>query len=163
MSEPIQSISQGNYLLSNMAAQKLYAQSPLTTGVSGTSAYIGIEPSARYNETVLWSGSAGTGTNLVLSENYTNFDRLRFEYRPWSTGETPSHQISEVGTTYNNFTLGSFWNNGNTYATFIYTYQGNGTNQLNFIRGAFNNGNQWSTAGNINMFKVVGINRKENT
>ena len=112
------------------------------------------------DETVLWEGSAGTGTNLVLSENYNNFDRLRFEYRPWSESETPSYQISEVGTNYNNFTLGSFWNNNTTYATFIYTYQGNGTNQLNFIRGAFNNGNSWGTAGNLSMFKVIGINRK---
>ena len=158
MSDPIQSISQSNYVLHNIDAKKLYVQEPLFTANSGDAVYVGWRP----DETVLWSGSAGTGTNLVLSENYTNFDRLRFEYRPWSTGETPSHQISEVGTTYNNFTLGSFWNNGTTYATFIYTYQGNGTNQLNFIRGAYNNGNTWSTAGLLNMFKVVGIGRKEN-
>lgn len=157
MSE-IQSIAQNNYILHNIDAKKLYVQEPLFTANSGDAVYVGWRP----DETVLWSGNAGTGTNLVLTENYTNFDRLRFEYRPWSEGETPSHQISEVGTTYNNFTLGSFWNNNTTYATFIYTYQGNGTNQLNFIRGAFNNGSNWTTAGNLRMFKVIGINRKEN-
>ena len=31
------------YILSNMTSEKLYAKSPLTTGVSGTSAYIGLE------------------------------------------------------------------------------------------------------------------------
>ena len=154
----IQTISQGNYILHNIDAKKLYVQEPLFTANSGDAVYVGWRP----DETVLWEGSAGTGTNLILSENYNNFDRLRFEYRPWSEDETPSHQISEVGTTYNNFTLGSFWNNNTTYATFIYTYQGNGTNQLNFIRGAYNNGNNWTTAGNLSMFKVIGINRKEN-
>ena len=154
MSENIQSISQGTYTIGQTSA---------TNFIAGPGIKID-EPSAGTlrignDETVLWEGSAGTGTNLVLSENYNNFDRLIFEYRPWSEGETPSYQISEVGTNYNNFTLGSFWNNNTTYATFIYTYQGNGTNQLNFIRGEYNNGNNWTTAGNICMFKIVGINR----
>lgn len=158
MSEPIQSIAQNNYIL---ATQQEVSHDNTLSGNGTVDSPLGVVPG--YNETVLWEGSAGTGTNLVLSENYNNFDRLRFEYRPWSEVETPSHQISEVGTTYNNFTLGSFWNNNTTYATFIYTYQGNGTNQLNFIRGAFNNGNNWTTAGNLCMFKVVGINRIANS
>lgn len=65
-----------NYLLSNMNAQKLYAQSPLTTGVSGTSAYIGIEPSARYNETVLFSVNTTGTTAISLSEPLSSFERF---------------------------------------------------------------------------------------
>ena len=73
-----------NYLLSNLDAQKLYAQSPLTTGVSGSSAYIGIEPSARYNETVLYENSAWLGVDVVpgtnsatLNESIFNFDSVK--------------------------------------------------------------------------------------
>lgn len=151
MSEPIQSISKGNYILQGTVAT--------SAGIVGDGS---TQNPLRADETVLWEGSAGTGTNLVLSENYNNFDRLRFEYRPWGEIQTPSYQISEVGTNYNNFTLGSFWNNNDTYATFIYTYKGNGTNQLNFIKGAYNNGNNWTNAGSICMFKIVGINRIAN-
>ena len=70
-------IYNNNYLLSNLDAQKLYAQSPLTTGVSGSSAYIGIEPSARYNETVLWSGNCAYGQSLTASEAITGFERYK--------------------------------------------------------------------------------------
>ena len=69
-----------NYLLSNLDSQKLYAQAPLTTGVSGTSAYIGIEPSARYNETVLWEGEVMVTTAqnaLNLSESLNNFNSFK--------------------------------------------------------------------------------------
>ena len=85
-----ESIWNNNYLLSNLDAQKLYAQSPLTTGVSGTSAYIGIEPSARYNETVLWSGSTHTsGADITLSEPYTAFNTLKIYANGYNSGYQP--------------------------------------------------------------------------
>ena len=78
------------YLLSNLTSQKLYAKSPLTTGVSGTSAFIGIEPSAQYNETVLWSGSAhDLGTDITLSEPYTAFDYLKIYANGYNTNYQP--------------------------------------------------------------------------
>ena len=76
-------IYQDNYILSNLDAQKLYAQSPLTTGVSGSSAYIGIEPSARYNETVLWESdnpvqiTTANPLTAVLTEDMNNFEYLK--------------------------------------------------------------------------------------
>lgn len=73
-----ESIWNNNYLLSNLDAQKLYAQSPLTTGVSGSSAYIGIEPSARYNETVLWSGNLTVGNTAQMIEPVSAFERYKF-------------------------------------------------------------------------------------
>ena len=94
-----------NYLLSNLDAQKLYAQSPLTTGVSGASAYIGIEPSARYNETVLWSGVANSGS-INLSEPWSNFYKIEIDTSltaGWSTAARP-HGTSIVSTElYQNF------------------------------------------------------------
>ena len=76
-----------NYLLSNLDAQKLYAQSPLTTGVSGTSAWIGLEPSARYNETVLWSGVSSISANphCLVSERPTNFEYVAIFGRGYPT------------------------------------------------------------------------------
>ena len=70
---------QDRYLLSNMTSEKLYAKSPLTTGVSGTSAYIGLEPSATYNETVLWSGNLNKVSAYAdLSAPLTAFDTVKF-------------------------------------------------------------------------------------
>ena len=44
MSEPIQSISQGNYILHNIDAKKLYVQEPLFTANSGDALYVGWRP-----------------------------------------------------------------------------------------------------------------------
>lgn len=61
----------------------MFVQSPLFTGTSGegsaTSAYIGIQPSAQYNETVLWETTAGmapAGTAKIgtLSEPLSSFN-----------------------------------------------------------------------------------------
>ena len=76
---------QDRFILSNMTSEKLYAKSPLTTGVSGTSAYIGLEPSATYNETVLFvnttrSVNNGYLTAINLSEPASAFERLKFYY-----------------------------------------------------------------------------------
>ena len=69
---------QDRFILSNMTSEKLYAKSPLTTGVSGTSAWIGLEPSSTYNETVLYSGGLTTAANL--SEPLTAFDRVKINF-----------------------------------------------------------------------------------
>ena len=73
MSEPIQAISQGNYILHNIDAKKLYVQEPLFTANSGDAVYVGWRP----DETVLWSG---TGSNVAtLSESMQNFSRLKIK------------------------------------------------------------------------------------
>ena len=80
---------QDRYLLSNMTSEKLYAKSPLTTGVSGSSAYIGLEPSATYNETVLWSGVSSISANphCPVSESPKNFEYVSIFCRGY-----PTHQ-----------------------------------------------------------------------
>lgn len=90
------------YLLSNLTSQKLYAQSPLTTGVSGTSAYIGIEPSAQYNETVLWDGNNQTAT-MLLNDNVNNYESIKFFYGYSGSNDTNT-QIVE--TTYDSNSSG---------------------------------------------------------
>ena len=153
------------YLLSNMTSEKLYAKSPLTTGVSGTSAYIGLEPSATYNETVLFSGDRTSAASL--SEDPTNFNKLRvidiyhnvYEFQPSTAGDV--HQ--EVKMT--NYA-------GQPQMLFV---QFSGTQTKYYITKGFQEiFNTWDkpnttlTVANLNstysreiITEIIGINRKE--
>ena len=157
-----------NYLLSNLDAQKLYAQSPLTTGVSGTSAYIGIEPSARYDETVLYENATGSSA-IDLSEAYTNFDRVKILFRYWEAGYG-TRKFSEFPTDENYFTFCESWvpmplGNGN--AVFIGGFSATSNTHFELTRGCYNNlngasQNTWvQNSTNCKIQKVIGINRKE--
>lgn len=67
MSEPIQSISQGNYIL---ATQQEVSHDNTLSGNGTSASPLGL------NETVLWEGDkTGTGT-ITLSEGVNNFERL---------------------------------------------------------------------------------------
>lgn len=75
-----------NSAISTTPSQKLYLQSPLTTGTSGTSAYIGILSAdlakmMGVDETVLWEGNGPSVSNktqdFVLNESYENFSKLQ--------------------------------------------------------------------------------------
>ena len=77
MSEPIQAISQGNYILHNIDSKKLYVQEPLFTANSGDAVYVGWRP----DETVLYSGDAGT--TITLSESPLNFNKLKIISRAY--------------------------------------------------------------------------------
>ena len=166
-------IYNNNYLLSNLDAQKLYAQSPLTTGVSGTSAYIGLEPSARYNETVLWSGNSGQLTadrilTLHLTEAASSFEKIEI-YNNCSYGAgthvtTVVHNDSSENNQYPISVAG-----GNSDGTSYYVDKGyvkfSGTSAIFGGGSRFN----WQspTSGSISTnrgfttIKIVGINRKE--
>lgn len=120
---------------------------------------------AEVDETVLFSSDSGvdTSTQVVLSEAYTNFEFIRFEYLPWS--ETPSEQAQMFGTKYVNFCLNSGWTstNGSWFALFITNYQASDTTHLSVTKCGFSNCDNtsiWATSNaNFRLFKVVGINR----
>ena len=166
-----ESIWNNNYLLSNLDAQKLYAQSPLTTGVSGTSAYIGLEPSARYNETVLWSGTALSG-ECSLTENWDNFKKLQFDYSlkdGWTTAARP-HGTSIISTeTFPNMmaNLLLIWKTSNGTVSYRTMDIGatQGTNVIsatnNSIVSIASNGSVTNTTGDqLVLRKIIGINHK---
>lgn len=167
----IQTISQGNYILSNMAAQKLYAQSPLTTGVSGTSAYIGIEPSALNNETVLWSGTATTSFNLI--EAPSAFNQLRIKFDEMGNGNRYGYMwcndttISPLGAVGLNFLTNDSSDGIHINAS---KFTVDGTNlTMNYCSKKWltlgDSTQTWgstSTLGTTKVFEIVGINRKEN-
>lgn len=163
-----ESIWNNNYLLSNLDAQKLYAQSPLTTGVSGSSAYIGIEPSARYNETVLFENTSGVVPSnfpIQLNEPITNFETVKFY---WQTFNYPgkNHTVSEKMTDVNDITLEGFIFNKNTSACFNVIWELESTNTtVNNISTKYINWTSTAAPGDastfFSMYKIVGINRKE--
>ena len=166
-------IYNNNYLLSNLDAQKLYAQSPLTTGVSGTSAYIGIEPSARYNETVLWSGTLNTtGNTIKFTESLQNFERIDFYCAP---GNQPIQRAPTIDSIYPGsinptatmFAYLPVYNVASNTLTGEIMYISASENKLSacLIGGIrtvnFNAATTGVTAYNAAITRIVGINRKE--
>ena len=163
-----------NYLLSNLDAQKLYAQSPLTTGVSGSSAYIGIEPSARYNETVLWDGNgtgAGYNTEISLSYPTSAFETVKFYWAGENGGNAATYRISEFAITdarelpldglwqrYSNgkFNFGGCMVSANSDLT---KYKISHTYRYNLSTSVIDIASDQSNFSYIH--KVIGINRKE--
>ena len=165
MSEPIQSIAQNNYLLSNLNAQKLYAQSPLTTGVSGTSAYIGLEPSARYNETVLWSGDqVGSAFTITASEPPTNFQYI---YVLGHTNDTVPNQFNFFSDTHQLSITTAMQLSDYQFTTWGEKLMNICIKSNGEINPEVTKERKWDTTSYTGMntfgiYKVVGINRKEN-
>ena len=79
MSEPIQSISQGNYIL---ATQKEVSHDNTLSGNGTVDSPLGVVPG--YNETVLWSGTGQIST-FTLSEKLSNFEKFRFVMGGYNT------------------------------------------------------------------------------
>lgn len=85
MANEIESISQGNYILHNIDAKKLYVQEPLFTANSGDAVYVGWRP----DETVLfenWDNSvqqliSGATRTFNLTENVSAFEQIRLTFR----------------------------------------------------------------------------------
>ena len=90
MSDEIQAISQGNYILHNIDAKKLYVQEPLFTANSGDAVYVGWRP----DETVLWSGAMASAANL--SEPMTAFDYVKVYYADDFTDTGKYHTVAQL-------------------------------------------------------------------
>ena len=154
------------YILSNMTSEKLYAKSPLTTGVSGTSAYIGLEPSATYNETVLFSGEVNATTATAnLSEPISSFNRVKMLCK--LNRSTPvAAQWFEFTTDTEYYTMLGGLTNDNTTAG--KAYMGEAMVSLSGGIIDYYNGKQleWGSTAvsnnkNASIYQVIGINRKE--
>lgn len=162
MSDPIQSISQSNYILHNIDAKKLYVQEPLFTANSGDAVYVGWRP----DETVLWSGNATTATQ-TLAEDITAFDEIKVYGQShnnypwisncWITGDV----IYGVGAQ-------MWWNNPAELDISRFCLSGNKIVPNKGSWYAFPTSNTTGAVtgdNNQNSYvcKVIGINRKENT
>jgi hypothetical protein len=162
MSEPIESISQGNYILHNIDAKKLYVQEPLFTANSGDAVYVGWRP----DETVLWSGDIGySGASAQLSETPFNFSKIGIEWYTNNGAQFPRY-------------FETYTNGVNSAQSFSF---GDVTMETNHFKGIYcdvttdnilrivqcmeknmTNTSQAQTNQNYRIKKVIGINRKEN-
>ena len=158
MSENIQAISQGNYILHNIDAKKLYVQEPLFTANSGDAVYVGWRP----DETVLWSGINSTGN---LSESIENFNEIKVNYITDDGIQGTEEFLPSIGKT---ITLDSMHVSTNSAVWFKatnYTFSSN-TSFKSYpmqllvnnskINGAWFNNKDNAT---LRLTRVVGINR----
>ena len=172
MSEPIQSISQGNYVL---ATQKEVSHDNTLIGNGTVDSPLGVVPG--YNKTVLWSGNyTGTKTKQFnLSESYQNFEELEI----WWANQPGTRPRGVVITRYPNDSYQNAWfganacsDNTNHIAYKFCFLSANSTTQLTAY-----NYRQASTDSNTNAnfvwtkpqqyyecypVKIVGINRIAN-
>lgn len=168
MSNEIQAISQGNYILHNIDAKKLYVQEPLFTANSGDAVYVGWRP----DETVLWEGTAFTPagsnnpmqTSVQLSEDVFNFTKLQLEF---SGGQVFRECITILPYTGNDAIYYNYkpeLNNPLTYIGTKYKLTDSTTLSGKCSYGRTQNidtmtGGYWDYGG---VCRVIGINRKEN-
>lgn len=82
MSEPIQSISQGNYVLTT---DKEVSHDNTLSGNGTVNSPLGVVPG--YNETVLWSGNGNIST-FTLSEKLSKFERFRIVFQGYNTPQS---------------------------------------------------------------------------
>ena len=125
---------------------------------------LGVVPG--YNETVLWSGNAGTANfPLTLNEPLSNFESVKFYWKPWTDGSYLNQTVSEFGTLYNTYTLHDTFLNTrtNSYFLMVDVISANDTSLKN-VSGCYNvigsTGKTISQDG-FAMYKVIGINRKQ--
>lgn len=167
MSDSIQSISQGNYILHNIDAKKLYVQEPLFTANSGDAVYVGWRP----DETVLWSGTRFTTGYRDLNESFLNFEQIRFklcteDQDNWQCMLYPCQTTAQ----YFNASISQIWP-GTYTASWIKNGLWRPTSETR-ISGLYQSLQRITTAGISNnitttgewlgIYEIVGINRKEN-
>lgn len=167
MSENIQAISQGNYVLHNIDAKKLYVQEPLFTANSGDAVYVGWRP----DETVLWEGNGTTA--FTASEPLTNFERIKFYLNSDANAEISCVEVPMIGRNTSAIKLSwtDTWKNDGQWKFLNWNAVLNNTgmsafnNNSTFYLGLSNNFN--AAGGNYGtgcplFYKVIGCNRKEN-
>ena len=174
MSDPIRSISQNNYLLSNGGGGGSYTAGEfiditndvisvasgdvsnlipgsgilITQSSAGTTVSIDPEEMPRgYNETVLWSGEVSGGQTAELSEDYSAFSEIKFKYRDWNPTDGASNHTERFDTDATKFvTICGWQNNANTSrAIFIGSYSATDSNHIKLTDAVFTNGGTtWS-------------------
>lgn len=171
MSEPIQSISQGNYILHNIDAKKLYVQEPLFTANSGDAVYVGWRP----DETVLWEGNgtgAGYNTEITLTTPTSAFESVKFYWAGENGGNVTTFRVNEFVITdtrslcfdglWQRYSDGK-WNFGGFELSAnadLTKYKMTHNYRYNLRGNLMDVGNDASNFAYVH--KIVGINRKEN-
>ena len=153
MSENIQSISQGTYTIGQTSATNFVAG----PGISIDQPSEGVVRIGN-DETVLYTSSDGTNSDVDFSETRNNFEYIRIIYRQ-NDGHNECKDVYNIYNN-NNLTLNSF----TLFQNFIinkvskYTFKNDGTG-ITFVDGGELTSNGWSSGGRIYILKVIGINR----
>ena len=161
MSEPIQSISQGNYILQGTVAT--------SAGIVGDGS---TQNPLRADETVLWSTTADAKTtSFTLSEPLTAFEKVRFEITGYTnvyaedTHQTPSANNEEISTCFTYYCKSS---DENPLQMMMGTYSSNDGLNYGVARSKFlymsNDGTTWNgnTTDGPHLQRIIGINRIAN-
>lgn len=158
MSEPIQSISQGNYILQGTVAT--------SAGIVGDGS---TQNPLRADETVLWEGELKLNNQATLSEKPANFERLKFYWHDWNSNYCV--HVSECSPNYitsANYALNGTWFGAGsaTITLFDLKLVDDFNKTITFKYGTFKNLTGATTAINqaneSKITKIVGINRINN-
>ena len=154
MSEPIQSISQGNYVLQGTVAT--------SAGIVGDGT---TQNPLRADETVLWSGTGASSFNV--SENLSSFETVKMYGYPAEQGSAYKHVFEfPVTNLFFDININNFNDISNAIVKYYTRYSING-----LAMEATTALHMWASTGSINSWsgpgsnpilidKVVGINRK---
>ena len=162
MSEPIQSISQGNYILTT---QQEISHDNTLSGNGTVDSPLGVVPG--YNETVLFSGNFTT-KSCTLSESPLNFESVKFYlvddggHTSWGSTEIKSNLLNNCSAENGKCMAGCAvpWNEGFRIMTVSATSANGYRNWESCGYQWWGNGGGQIGTGYLNILKVVGINRK---
>ena len=162
MSEPIQSISQGNYILTT---QQEISHDNTLSGNGTVDSPLGVVPG--YNETVLFSGNFTT-KSCTLSESPLNFESVKFYlvddggHTSWGSTEIKSKLLNNCSAENGKCMAGCAvpWNEGFRIMTVSATSANGYRNWESCGYQWWGNGGGQIGTGYLNILKVVGINRK---
>lgn len=150
MSEPIQSIANGTYMIGETTNLNFEAG----PGISITQPSEGTVRIAN-DETVLWENSSGSTSSVALSESPYNFEFVEI-YAGSRNGNVTTGPVVYRCSLINNPTLFCI---GAGYINAGYPYDG----AIKFTVSSSNISGQFSGSGlSVVIYKVVGINKKEN-
>ena len=157
MSEPIQSISQGNYIL---ATQQEVSHDNTLSGNGTVDSPLGVVPG--YNETVLWSGNCTGVSSVNLSEPLTNFEYGKVIYCPYTANNQVPYKIHEFVPDDSRLII-SLSNFNTDFKLNIFKTRFSASNTTFYsLSNAYFDGT-WTSANHNNflgMYKIIGINRK---
>lgn len=157
MSEPIQSISQGNYILQGTVAT--------SAGIVGDGT---TQNPLRADETVLYSvtGQPEALTTWNLSDNPNNFEKLEITYQTYPEGPY-GNKIGICPCINDCYSLDNvFYNSVGQHYYLMFWQLSSTNNQMNLTKGGFRQIDSTSTAvtnqTTLRIYKIVGINRIAN-
>lgn len=151
MSEPIQSISQGNYIL---ATQQEVSHDNTLSGNGTSASPLGL------NETVLWEGDASPVNGTVsgtYSEPLTNFERIRIT---WQNNDNGSFKHAEYPASQTLSYMSDISPNGQWWKGITVDTNSTAFSNIKCYELTLGSPATGTSVNYFHLLKVVGVNRK---